>query len=92
MLTYYVATGAACVLAMIVFRIGRQMLAAMRHVDEDVLIDFWNGRLRKKSEESYRQVVNHLGNCQACRDRLDDITQNNKARHNVDDAMISRRF
>lgn len=83
---------AACILAAIVFRIGRQLLATLRHVDQETLIEFWNGRLRRQSEESYRRVVNHLGTCQECRDRLDDITQNNKARHNVDDGMISRRF
>lgn len=88
----YIVIGAACFLAMIIFRIGRQLLASTRCIEEETLIDFWNGRLRKESEEEYRRVVNHLGTCQKCRDRLDDITQNNKARHNVDDAMISRRF
>lgn len=92
MLTYYVSAIAAAILAVIVFRIGRQLLASMRHVDPDTLIEFWNGRLRKRSEEEYRRVVNHLGTCQDCRDRLDDITQNNKARHNVDDGIITRRF
>lgn len=92
MLMYYVSIAAACILATIVFRIARQILANMRHVDQETLVEFWNGRLRKNSESSYRRVVNHLGTCQECRDRLDDITQNNKARHNVDEAMITRRF
>ena len=92
MLTYYVSIAAACVLATIIFRMGRQLIAGTRCIEEETLIEFWNGRLRKKSEENYRRVVNHLGSCEQCRDRLDDITQNNKARHNVDDSMISRRF
>ncbi|MEL6356598.1 MAG: hypothetical protein AAFQ37_06640 [Bacteroidota bacterium] len=75
-----------------VIRIGIQIVKSWRHVDEKTLIDFWNGRLQKNDEREYRRVVTHLGNCQRCRDRLDDITQNNKTRHNIDDHLISRRF
>jgi len=79
-------------LLLVVIRIARQIIASWRCVEEDVLIDFWNGRLQSKDEKEYRRVVSHLGNCQACRDRLDEITQNNKTRYKVDDHLISRRF
>lgn len=79
-------------LLLTVLRIARQIWSSRRHAEEEVLIDFWNGRLQRNNEKEYRRVVTHLGNCKRCRDRLDDITQNNKTRHNIDDHLISRRF
>jgi hypothetical protein len=79
-------------LFLIVIKIGQQIIASWRHVEEETLTDFWNGRLQKKDDKEYRRVVNHLGSCQACRDRLDEITQQNKTRYGIDDQLISRRF
>lgn len=82
----------SCGLLLIVIKIAQQIIASWRHVDEEVLVDFWNGRLQKNDEKEYRRVVAHLGNCQACRDRLDEITQQNKTRYGIDDHLISRKF
>ncbi|PHI21133.1 hypothetical protein CEQ90_03680 [Lewinellaceae bacterium SD302] len=76
----------------VIYLISKQLLATRRHIEEENLEDFWNGRLRNRSEDEYRRVVNHLGVCDECQARLDDITQNNKARHNVDEGIITRRF
>lgn len=76
----------------VIYYIGKQIFASLRHIEEDMLIEFWNGRLRTKNEAEYRRVVTHLASCNSCRARLDDITQNNKARHNVDAGMINRKF
>lgn len=92
MLMYYLSIAGAVLLLFIGWRMLRRILAANRHVSDADLIDFWNGRLRARSEAEYRRVAEHLSHCQYCRDRLDDIIQNNKARHNVDESFISRRF
>lgn len=91
MITYILLFFAAALL-LTVIRIGGQIISSYRHVEEETLIDFWNGRLQKRNEKEYRRVVSHLGNCSACRDRLDEITQQNKTRYNIDDHLISRRF
>lgn len=79
-------------LFLIVIKIGQQIVASWRHADEETLVDFWNGRLQKNDDKEYRRTVAHLGNCQKCRDRLDEITQQNKTRYGIDDHLISRRF
>lgn len=82
----------ASVVIFVVYYIGKNILAGMRHIDQEVLVEFWNGRLRNRSEAEYRLVVNHLASCEDCRDRLDEITQNSKTRHNVDEGIIVRKF
>lgn len=76
----------------VVYLIAKQLMASRRHPAEEILIEFWNGRLRNRSEDEYRRVVNHLGTCEACQAKLDDITQNNKTRHQIDEGIITRRF
>ncbi len=88
----YVLSLAAAVLLFVIYWIGRQILATYRHVEEAVLLDFWNGRLQKNDENTYRRVVTHLGSCDKCRQRLEEITQQNKTRYGIDDQLISRRF
>lgn len=88
----YVLAIAATVLIYLIYKIGQQIMAAYRHVEEEDLLDFWNGRLQKSDAEAYRRTVAHLGSCERCKQRLDEITQKNKTRYGIDGKMISKRF
>lgn len=88
----YVLAIAATVLIYLIYKIGQHITATYRHVEEENLLDFWNGRLQKNDAEAYRRTVAHLGSCEKCKQRLDTITQQNKTRYGIDSKMISKRF
>lgn len=71
MVTYIVAI-CLTLMAFLVFRMGRQILATYQHVDEETLREFWTGKL-KKSDPEHRRVITHLGHCEKCRDLFDRI-------------------
>lgn len=59
--------------AFVLYRIGKQIYLTYRHVDEDTIRAFWNGRLKNSDPDAYRQVVTHLGHCDKCQALLEAI-------------------
>jgi hypothetical protein len=81
----YLFAALAALLFLIVLRIGKEIFLSYQCPDEQSLKDFWNGRLRKGDSE-YRRVVTHLGVCEKCRDKLDQIQKGKPLEdHLVDD-------
>ncbi len=59
-------------MAFLAIRIIIQIAHQYRCPDDDELRDLFYGRLKSNSDKR-RTIVSHLGHCQKCRDRLDDI-------------------
>lgn len=76
-------------LAFVIWRIARHIAATYQHVDEDTLRDFWTQRLKNEDPKEHKRVAEHLAQCQACRDLMDDI-RNEKLQ--IDAKRIDRRF
>ena len=55
-----------------IFKIGRDIYRSYQCVDETTLRDFLYGRLPGNSD-TYRHVVNHLGQCEECQESLREI-------------------
>ena len=77
--------------AAIIYFIGREVIGAFRHLNDDELIDFWNGHLRKSDPKAFRRASEHLGSCSSCRDRLDE-TRKHYAGPGVDAPLIERKY
>lgn len=58
--------------AYIVYRAVRQALRVYECPSNEVLRLFWRGKLRPGSE-AHRQLITHLGTCEACQERLHDL-------------------
>ncbi len=58
--------------AFLIYRIVKDVYQSYQCVDERTLKDFMYGRLQRESDK-YRQVVNHLGRCEECQEKLRDI-------------------
>ena len=64
--------GLVLVFLVLVVRIFRMIYQTYRCPEEQLLRDFWYGRLENRPEVR-RRVVSHLGHCEECRDRLHRI-------------------
>ena len=87
MTTYLVAA----VTASIVYYIGREVFKSFRHLDDDTLVKFWNGDLKRSDSSTFRQATEHLATCQDCRDRLDQVRKTT-AGPGASDPLINRRY
>lgn len=77
--------------AFIIYYIGREVFASFRHLSEEELEDFWAGRFQKEDPKAHRRISEHLVNCDACRDRLDEVRRTSPG-PGVDDPMIERKY
>ncbi len=75
--------------AFVVWRIARHITATYQHVDEDLLRDFWTNKLKYEDPKEHQRVIDHLGQCEACRRLLDDIRDEKLV---VEQKLIDRRF
>ncbi len=80
----------ALALVLVIWRMYRQISATYRHVEEDVLEEFWDGQLKEDKAE-YDRVANHLTHCEACRENLDRIRSRIKP-HPDTQKLIRRKF
>lgn len=81
----------AAVAAALIYFIGKEVVGAFRHPSDEELVDYWNGSLQQRSRRGYRQVSEHLGACEECRDRLDKIRKDH-AGPGADAPMIERKY
>lgn len=75
----------------IVYYIGKEVVAAFRHLSDEELADFWAGRTKKADVNTFRRMSEHLGSCDNCRDRLDEIRRT-EAGPGADAPMIERKY
>lgn len=75
----------------IIYYIGKEVIGAFRHLSDEELQDYWAGRTKKADPKAYRRCSEHLGSCDRCRDRLDEI-RNEHAGPGADAPMIERRY
>ncbi|MCO6492188.1 MAG: hypothetical protein J5I98_27470 [Phaeodactylibacter sp.] len=68
----YLFAGLASLLAVTIFRIGKQIWATYQCPGTAALYDFWFDRMDKASRE-YRNVITHLGHCEQCQEELRHI-------------------
>lgn len=67
-------------MAYLLYRIGREVLATRRHLDEEELRDLHAGRLAAEDRAAFRRASQHLSDCAQCRDRFDRIVVETKGR------------
>lgn len=75
----------------IIYYIGKEVVGAFRHLSDEDLQDFWAGRTKKDDSKAYRRFSEHLGSCDRCRDRLDEI-RDEHAGPGADAPLIERRY
>jgi len=75
----------------IIYFIGKEVVGAFRHLTDEELIDYWNDSLKQSDRKAYRRASEHLGTCQACRDRLDEVRKN-YAGPGADAPLIERKY
>jgi hypothetical protein len=75
----------------IVYYIGKEVVGAFRHLSDEDLSDFWAGRTQKADIKAFRRMSEHLGSCDKCRDRLDEIRKT-EAGPGADAPLIERRY
>lgn len=68
----YIIIALSLGLAFLIYRIAKDIYQTYQCVDERTLRDFMYGRLSRGSDK-YRQVVNHLGKCEECQEKLREI-------------------
>jgi hypothetical protein len=76
----------------IIYYIGREVIGALRHPSDEALEDFWAGRLEKGDRKAFRRVTEHLGSCESCRDRLDEIRKSRKPGPGSEAPLIERKY
>ncbi|SEQ71882.1 anti-sigma factor [Neolewinella agarilytica] len=81
----------AVVAAAIIYYIGREVLSSFAHVSDEDLLAFWRGKLPKQDRKAFRRISDHLGRCEACRDRLDAIRKND-AGPGVEAPYLERKY
>lgn len=81
----------AAVAAAIIYRIGREVWGSYRHPEDEELLDYWQGFTKTEDRAAYRQISEHLGSCEQCRDRLDELRKR-PGGPGADAPMISRRY
>ena len=75
----------------IIYHIGKEVIGAFRHLNDEELADFWAGRTKKSDPKAQRRFSEHLGSCSDCRDRLDEIRKS-EAGPGADAPMIERKY
>lgn len=79
------------VAAAIIYFIGKEVIGAFRHPSEDELADYWSGDMQASDKKAFRRTSEHLGSCDDCRDRLDEVRKNNRG-PGSDAPMIERKY
>ncbi len=79
------------VAAGIIYYIGKEVLSSFAHVSDEDLLTFWRGKLVKQDRKAFRRISDHLGRCEACRDRLDAIRKND-AGPGVEAPYLERKY
>lgn len=75
----------------IIYYIGKEVIGAFRHLSDEELIDFWAGRIKKQDAKAFRRMSEHLGSCDQCRERLDEV-RDREAGPGVDAPLIERKY
>lgn len=75
----------------IVYYIGKEVVGAFRHLSDEDLADYWADRVKKNNIKAFRRMSEHLGSCDKCRDRLDQIRQT-EAGPGADAPFIERKY
>ncbi|MEL6391372.1 MAG: hypothetical protein AAFY36_06305 [Bacteroidota bacterium] len=79
-------------MAYLLFKIGRTIyLTRTTHADDEDLEDYWNGHLEAENPAGYKQLREHLGTCETCRDRLSEIIAEGKTRYREEGPIMTRR-
>lgn len=80
-------------IALIFFALGlmwymwRRMRGSYRHLDDDDIRDFLEGRM---GEQARRETREHLLHCEGCKIRLDELQK--EAKRMAPDRWLKRRF
>ena len=81
----------AATAAVIIYFIGKEVLGAFRHPSDEELISYWNGTMQKGNRKAFRRTSEHLGSCDDCRGRLDQIRRDH-AGPGADAPLIERKY
>lgn len=68
----YLFWGLAFLFLILFWRIGKQILATYRCLEEWEIRAFLSGRSKNK-EEQHRRVITHLGHCEKCQKKFHRI-------------------
>ncbi len=69
---------------LMVFRIVFQIVRERRCIDDETLNNFRFGKLKKKNPTEHRRVISHLGICDKCAERLQNLNFGKE----IDDHLI----
>lgn len=75
----------------IIYYIGKEVLGAFRCLTDEELLDYWTGRTKANDRKAHRRFSEHLGSCEKCRERLDEIRKESSG-PGVDAPLIERRY
>lgn len=75
----------------IIYYIGREVVGSFRHMTDGQLADYWAGRTKQQDPKAHRRYSEHLGSCDKCRDRLDEVRRI-EAGPGADAPMIERKY
>ncbi|MEM6395712.1 MAG: hypothetical protein AAF741_05145 [Bacteroidota bacterium] len=79
-------------LAYLLYKIGYKIyLTRTTCADDEDLRDYWNGFLEAENPKGYKQLREHLGYCEACRDRLNEIIAEGETRYKEKGPIMTRR-
>ena len=76
------------VVAYLLYRIGKEVFATDRHLDDETLTELANGTLKARDAAGFRQASQHVATCEACRERFDRAVAGRKG----SGRLIERRY
>lgn len=75
----------------IIYYIGKEIFGTFQHLTDEELLDFWAGRTKIEDPAEQRRCSQHLGSCERCRERLDEIRKHNTG-PGAEGPLIERRY
>ncbi len=57
-----------------VFRVVYEIILERKCIDDETFEKFKSGKLKERDYKNYRRVISHLGICEKCQEKLNEIT------------------
>ena len=80
-------------IAYFIYRIGKGIWGSyFLHAEDEDLRAFWNGALESEDKKAYRKLRDHLGSCEACNERLQELIESGDTGYSENRKVMNRRF
>ncbi|MEM7571620.1 MAG: hypothetical protein AAF433_01915 [Bacteroidota bacterium] len=80
-------------IAYFLYRIGKGIWESYYlHAEDEDLKAFWNGTLEAEDKKAHQRLRDHLGSCDSCNERLQEIIESGETRYSENRKVMSRRF